>query len=178
MSKNKLGEIVTIYPVEKEEPPKKAVRKLDYAVGILAEYGNNDWVVFNNNGRGYCFVDKSIDTSKFETNQVVYYYTDKSTIKNEIDTRIFEDHKGEFRAFVVDKKKVKKKVFSIDWAFNQLWIIGERNSFKFEIIRKQVAEMFEEEIKKAYEQGHKDSVKNKKYFTETYGDDFNKSSWR
>lgn len=176
MSKNKLGEIVTIYAAEKEQP-KKEVQKLDYAVGILCEYENNDWVVFNANGTGYSFVDKSIDTSKFKTNQVVYFYTAESTIKNEIDTRIFVDHKGEFRAFVVDKKKVKKKVFSIDWAFNQLWVIGERNSFKWEIVRKQVAEMFEEEIKKAYEQGHKDSVKNKKYFTETYGDDFDKYDW-
>ena len=165
---NKLGEIVTIYKAEKEEP-KKQVRKLDYAVGILCEYGNNDWVVFTSDGRRFSFVDKSIDTSKFKTNQVVYYYLDQS-IKNEID-------KGEYRAFIVDSKDVKNKVYSLDWTFNQLWVIGERSSSKWEIVRKQVAEMFEDEIKKAYEQGHKDSVKNENYFNETFGDDFNELEW-
>ena len=108
MSKKKLGEIITIHKYEQEESKKKS-RKLDYAIGILCEYGNNDWVVFNPSGTGSLFIDKSIDTSKFETNQVVYYYTDKSTIKNEIDTTIYVDHKGEYRAFIVDKKKLKIK---------------------------------------------------------------------
>ena len=177
MSKqNKLGEIVTIYKPEKEEPKKK-IRELDYSIGILCEY-DNDWTVFTSDGRRFSFVDKSIDTSKFETNQVVYYYLDKSTIKNEIDTRIYVDHKGEYRAFIVDSKDVKNKVYSLDWAFNQLWVIGERSTSKWKIVRKQVAEMFEEEIKKAYEQGYKDSVKNENYFNETFGDDFNELEWR
>lgn len=37
--------------------------------------------------------------------------------------------------------------------------------------------MFEDEIKQAYEQGHKDAVKNDNYFTEIYGNDFDKNSW-
>ena len=57
-------------------------------------------------------------------------------------------------------------------------VIGERSTSKWTIVRKQVAEMFEEEIKKAYEQGYKDSVKNENYFNETFGDDFNELEWR
>ena len=176
MSKKNLGEIITIHKSEQQESKKKS-RKLDYAIGILCKYGSNDWTVFNPSGRGFLFIDKSIDTSKFQTNDVVYYYTDKSTIKNEIDETIYVDEKGEYRAFIVDKKEVKNKVFSIDWTFNQLWVIGERNSFKWDIVRKQIAEMFEDEIKQAYEQGHKDAVKNENYFTEIYGNDFDKNSW-
>ena len=176
MKNKNLGEIITIHKFKQEES-KKESRKLDYSIGILCEYGSNDWTVFNPSGTGFLFIDKSIDTSKFETNQVVYYYTDKSTIKNEIDTTVYVDDKGEYRAFIVDKKEVKNKVFSIDWIFDQLWVIGERNSFKWDIVRKQIAEMFEDEIKQAYNQGHKDAVKNDNYFTEIYGNDFDKNSW-
>lgn len=149
-------------------------QKLDYSIGSLCSTSSNEWVVFNPNGTAYLYVDKSIDTSKFQTNEIVYYHIQESTVENEFDTR---GDKGQYRAFIIDKKNVNKKVFSIDWAFNQLWVIGERNSFKWEIVRKQVAEMFEDEIKQAYNQGHKDAVKNENYFTEIYGDDFNELDW-
>lgn len=103
MSKKNLGEIITIYKSEQEES-KKQSRKLDYAIGILCEYGSNDWTVFNPSGRGFLFIDKSIDTSKFQTNDVVYYYTDKSTIKNEIDETIYVDEKGEYQ--LVEKNNI------------------------------------------------------------------------
>ena len=140
--KNKLGEITTIYPAEKEVENDNA-SKADYLNGYLAENDPGEWAVFWNQNCSFQYIDKSVDTSKFKVDDVIYFELKLSTDG---------DQENKYRAFPIPKNVKFKKHSSLDWAFAQLWDNRSWGLTKWNVILKEAKKMYEEEMNEIIEQ--------------------------